>query len=410
MFGWDQVRSLFGLVLLVALSWSMSTHRRRIDWRLVGSGLTLQLILALFVSSSWGQTAFGALNGGVQSILGYAETGATFVFGKLADGSAGVGATIAFAILPSIIFFSSLMAVLYHLGIMGAVIRGLAWSMQRTLKTSGAETLCAAGNIFVGQTEAPLLVRPFLPRMSRSELMVVMSSGFATVAGGVLIAYVRMLRDVFPDVAGHMLSASLMSAPAALVVAKIMVPETEGIQSEAKLELPRDVNVLDAAARGASEGLKLALNVGAMLIAFVGLMALVNGVLSGVGGWFGFPDLSLQWLLGWVLAPLAYMMGVPWAEAREIGSLMGLKTVLNELVAYESLASRGAELSDRAKLIAVYALCGFANFASIAIQLGGLGPLAPDRRRDLANLALRAMIAGNLAAFMTASMMGMLRS
>lgn len=405
----DRFRSLLGLAVLIGIAFAMSGHRGRVDWRLVATGVGLQFALGLFVASPLGQATFSGVNVGVQSVLNYAGKGSDFVFGKLTGPE--MGAMIAFSVLPTIIFFSSLMAVLYHLGLMERLIQGLAWVMQRTLRTSGPETLSAAGNIFVGQTEAPLMVRPFLAKMSRSELMAVMTGGFATVAGGVMVAYVQMLQGVFPEVAGHMLSASIMSAPAALVMAKIIVPETEtpSVTGAAKLELPRDVNLIDAAARGASEGLQLALNVGAMLIAFVALIAMVNGILGGIGGWFGFGDLSLEWVLGVLLAPLAWVMGVPWSDAAQVGSLLGTKTVLNEFIAYQGLAQASGELSPRSQLIAVYALCGFANFASIAIQLGGLGPLAPERRKDLAQLALRAMIAGNLAAFMTACVMGLLR-
>lgn len=406
---WDRSRSVLGLVVLLGIAWLMSSHRSRIDWRLVGVGIGLQFTLALAVLSAPGRWVFGGLNDGVQAVLGYAETGARFLFGKLALGTADVGALLAFGVLPTIVFFSSLMAILYHLGVMGRLVRGVAWMMQRTLRTSGPETLCTAGNIFVGQTEAPLMVRPFLAKMSRSELMAVMTGGFATVAGSVMLAYVRMLQGAVPDVAGHLLSASLMSAPAALVAAKIVVPETEPVQTGANLDLPRYVNLVDAAAQGASEGLKLALNVGAMLIAFVGLVALLNGLIGAVGGWFGLEALSVQAILGTLFAPLAWLMGVPWSEAGAVGGLMGVKTVLNEFLAYQDLAAQAGELSERSRLIGLYALCGFANFSSIAIQLGGLSPLAPERRKDLAELALRAMVAGNIAAFMTASVVGLLR-
>jgi CNT family concentrative nucleoside transporter len=339
-----------------------------------------------------------------------------FLFGDLAKPSGqNLGAYFAFGVLPTIIFFSSLMAVLYHLGIMQRVVKGMAHVMQRTMGTSGAETLSAAGNIFVGQTEAPLLVRPFVDKMTISELMAVMTGGFATVAGGVLAAYVGMLRGVFPDIAGHLLSASIMSAPAALVIAKVMIPEPNpelsetygGVKHELKSE---DANVIDAAARGASEGLGLALNVAAMLLAFIALISLVNALLGWGGGLLGLEGLTLEGLLGAVLAPLAWLMGVSWADAAAVGELMGLKTVLNEFVAYLRLSTMLGEgaLEPRSVIIATYALSGFANFSSIAIQIGGIGGIAPGRRSDLSRLGLRAMIAGSIAAFMTATVAGML--
>lgn len=432
--------------MIIGLAWLMSTHRKGVDWRLVFSGLGLQLLLALVVLSPFGRFVFGGLNEVVTSILATSTEGASFVFGRLADSyslptgasvvpppesaDAGwldfarrapvavdptevrfveVGAWIAFNILPTIIFFSSLMAILYHLGVMSRVIQGLAWIMRRTLRTTGPETLSAAGNIFVGQTEAPLMIRPFLERMTKSELMAIMTAGFATVAGGVLVAYVQMLQPVFPDIAGHLLSASIMSAPAALVLAKVMVPAEGGAGAE-EVQLPKteSVNVIDAAARGAGEGLQLALNVGAMLIAFVALVALANDLLGWMGSWAGWGSLSLEGLLGGLLAPFTYMLGVPWEDAAEIGGLLGIKTVLNEFVAYASLAGQTESLHPRSVLISVYALCGFANLGSIGIQLGGLGPLAPSRRGDLAQLAFRAMIAGNLAACMTAAIVALL--
>jgi len=328
---------------------------------------------------------------------------------------ARTGGFFAFNVLPTIIFFSSLMTVLYHLGIMQAVVKGFAWVMQRTMKTSGAETLSATGNIFVGQTEAPLLIKPFVETMTRSELMAVMTAGFATVAGGVMAAYVGMLQPFFSDIAGHLMAASVMSAPAALVVAKLMYPEEGEPETATTLDLALekpDVNVIDAAARGAGEGLHLALNVGAMLLAFVALVALLDGILGLAGGWVGLEGLSLQLILGWLLAPVAWIMGVPWADAAVVGSLMGLTTALNEFFAYLQLADilsgGGPGLQPRSIIISAYALSGFANFSSIAIQIGGIGGIAPSRRHDLSALGLRAMIGGTIAAFMTATVAGML--
>ncbi|HUH11681.1 MAG TPA: nucleoside transporter C-terminal domain-containing protein, partial [Longimicrobiales bacterium] len=313
-----------------------------------------------------------------------------------------------------------------HLGIMQRLVKGVAWVMMRTMRTSGAETLSAAGNIFVGQTEAPLLIKPFVKTMTMSELHAVMVAGFATVAGGVLAAFVGMLVGFIPDIAGHLLAASVMSAPAALVVAKLMYPETEEPVTRGSLRVEvesPDANVIDAAARGAGEGLTLALNVGAMLLAFIALVALANALLELASGTVGLTallqdagalaagqTLTIQVLLGWLLAPLAWIMGVPWADAVQVGALMGIKTVLNEFVAYLELAgllAAGADLSPRSVVIATYALCGFANFSSIAIQIGGIGGIAPSRRSDLSRLGLRAMVGGTIAAFMTATMAGL---
>jgi len=430
-----RLRSLLGLLALTALAWGLSLNRSKIQWRVVVWGLSLQLVFAaLILKTPVGEVAFGALNDVVVALLGYTLDGARFVFGNLVldnvpvgTGTVGqgdfaavpgqvanTGAFFAFNVLPTIIFFSALMTVLYHLGIMQLAVKGFAWVMQRTMRTSGAETLSTAGNIFVGMTEAPLLIKPFIERMTSSELMAVMTGGFATVAGGVLAAYVLMLVAFFPDVAGHLMAASVMSAPAALVAAKLMVPETEQPETAGTVAIEverRDANVIDAAARGAGEGLHLALNVGAMLLAFVALIALVNGVLGWAGGLVGWQGLSLEGVLGWIMAPVAWIMGVPWTDAPEVGSLMGVKTVVNEFVAYVQLAgdlSGGVTLQPRSVVMTTYALSGFANFASIAIQLGGIGGLAPSRRQDLSRLGLRAMVAGSIAAFMTASVAGML--
>jgi CNT family concentrative nucleoside transporter len=430
-----RLRSLLGLLVLTALAWGLSVHRESVDWRVVGWGLSLQLVFGvLILRTPVGEGIFFAMNGVVVALLGFTLDGARFIFGNLVletvpvgTGTVGqgdftaipgqvanTGAFFAFNVLPTIIFFSSLMTVLYYLGIMQVLVKGFAWIMQRTMRTSGAETLSTAGNIFVGMTEAPLLIKPFVERMTMSELMAVMTGGFATVAGGVLAAYVLMLVAFFPDIAGHLMAASVMSAPAALVVAKLMHPETETPVTSGTLGIEverRDANVVDAAARGASEGLMLALNVGAMLLAFVALIAMCNGGLSWLGGLVGWDALSLELLLGWMLAPLAWLMGVPWVDAPEVGALMGVKTVLNEFFAYLQLAgSLGGEqtLQPRSIVIATYALSGFANFASIAIQLGGIGGIAPSRRHDLSRLGLRAMVGGSIAAFMTAAVAGML--
>lgn len=434
----ERARSVLGMVVLVTIAWALSTDRQKISWKPVAWGVGLQFVFALFIlKTEIGTTFFDAAGAVVVGLLGFTEQGASFVFGNLvrneipigtigdrgfaaATGQfAQTGAAFAFNVLPTIIFFSSLMAVTYHLGIMQRVVRGSAWVMQRTMKTSGAESLSAAGNVFVGQTEAPLLVRPFIERMTQSELMALMTGGFATVAGGVLAAYVAMLTPFFPDVAGHMLAASVMSAPAALVVAKIMIPEVGTPETAGSLNIVverRDVNVIDAAARGAAEGLTLALNVGAMLLAFVALIYMVNGILGWAGALAGFDGLTLELILGWLLAPLAWLMGVSWADAPVVGSLLGIKTVLNEFIAYLQLAgtlgeasgASGSGLSPRSVIIVTYALSGFANFGSIAMQIAGIGGLAPSRRQDLSRLGLRAMIGGSIAAFMTATVAGMI--
>ena len=454
-----RIRSFFGLFVMLGIALVLSRARKSVRWRLVGTGVAIQICLGLVTLTPPGQWFFGSFNDAVTALLGYTLEGASFLFGNLAaqnnvpvgpsfipmpDGDtagwarvakmapilppsnqpwawAPIGAFFAFGVLPTIIFFSSLMAVLYHLGVMQRVVSVLAYAMRRTMGTSGAETLSAAGNIFVGQTEAPLLIRPFVKDMTESELMAVMTGGFATVAGGVMIAYVGMLQGVFPDIAGHLLCASIMSAPAALVVAKIIIPEPDPTRCAtyggAKIDLrSTDANLIDAAARGAGEGLHLALNVGAMLLAFVALIAMANGLVGFVGsvtgltGLLGLSEpLSLQYMLGVLLAPLAYVMGVPWVDATAIGSLLGVKTMVNEFVAYGALAQIAPQLAHpRSIVIASYALCGFANFGSIAIQIGGISGLAPERRGDLAKLGLRAMIGGTLAAFMTACVIGML--
>lgn len=429
----DRLRSVAGFLVLGGIAWLLSSDRSRIDWRLVLWGIGLQFAFALFIlKTTVGERLFDFAGLLVVGLLGFTMNGAEFVFGNLVydtvpvgvTGQGGfqempgqvarTGATFAFFVLPTIIFFSSLMTVLYHVGLMQRVVRGFAVVMQRTMGTSGAETLSAAGNIFVGQTEAPLLIKPFIERMTTSELMALMTGGFATVAGGVLAAFVGMLVVYFPDVAGHMIAASVMSAPAALVVAKIMIPETEEPETSGSLEIVvdrPDVNVIDAAARGAAEGLHLALNVGAMLLAFVALIYMCNGMLGFAGGLVGLESLTLESILGVVLSPLAWLMGVPWADAPTVASLMGVKTVLNEFVAYIQLAdglALGTTLEPRSVIIATYALSGFANFGSIAVQIGGIGGIAPSRRSELSVLGLRAMIGGSLAAFMTATIAGML--
>ncbi|HJR52425.1 MAG TPA: NupC/NupG family nucleoside CNT transporter [Gemmatimonadota bacterium] len=433
----ERLISVLGIAVMVLLAWLMSVDRSRFPWAIVLWGTGLQLVFALIIlRTAPGEHFFALINDAFIQLLGYTQDGARFIFGNLVDNNIPVGMPIgepvatapidpveparyaaagsyfAFTVLPTIIFFSSFMTVLYYLKVMQWVVKGMAWVMQRTMGTSGAETLSASGNIFVGQTEAPLMIKPFVQKMTMSELHCVMTGGFATVAGGVMAAYVGMLVAYFPDIAGHLLAASVMSAPAAILISKVMYPEDGEPETKGtlKADVPSpDVNVIDAAARGAGEGLTLALNVGAMLLAFIALIALLNGVIGWAGGLAGWENLSLELILGWVLAPLAWIMGVPWRDAVEVGSLLGIKTVINEFVAYLQLATslqEGAALSPRSVVIATYALCGFANFSSIAIQIGGIGGIAPARRSDLSRIGMRAMIAGTLASFMTATVAG----
>ena len=433
----ERAVSLLGLFSFVLVAYLLSVNRRAVRWRIVAWGIGLQAIFAaLILLTGPGQWFFAGMNDLFTALIGYTVEGSRFIFGNLVynnvpvgpvgDGFgpmeplqatemwANTGAYFAFNVLPTIIFFSSLMTLLYHIGLMQLLVTGAAWVMLRTMKTSGAESLSAAGNIFVGQTEAPLLVKPFIKDMTDSELHAIMTGGFATVAGGVLAAFVGMLVAFFPDIAGHLIAASVMSAPAALAISKVMYPETGQSLTEGEIRIDPerpDANVIDAAARGAGEGLTLALNVAAMLLAFIALIALGNGIFGYVGGLIGFPQLSLQLVLGWIFAPFAWLMGIQWADAVQVGVLLGEKTVLNEFVAFLHLAQmlqEGVELSGRSVVIATYALCGFANFSSIAIQIGGIGSIAPERRSDLSRVGLRAMIGGTLAAFMTAAMVGIM--
>lgn len=428
----ERLLSLAGLVGLVAVAWLLSVDRRRVRWRPVLWGVGLQLVIgALVFSPALGERLFAATDKGVKGLLSFSEAGTDFLFqtidphqiARVHDGVVTVETfaghispplkTFAFWILPTVVFFSALMTVLYHYGIVQWLVRGVARLMARTMGTSGAESLSAAANIFVGQTEAPLVVRPYVGEMTYSELNAVMVAGFATVAGGVMAMYVGFLGDSIPGIAGHLVTASLMSAPAALAVAKVMVPETGQPMTvgEVKLEVERvDVNGIDALSRGAIDGLQLAANIAAMLLVFVAAIAMVNALLGGVGDLLGV-DLSLQSLLGKLFAPFAFLMGIPWHEATRVGTLLGEKMVLTELIAYMHLGDMqhtAQALSERSAVITSYALCGFANFASIGIQIGGIGGMAPGRRHDLARLGLRAMLGGTLAAMMTGAVAGLL--
>ncbi|MDH3402605.1 MAG: NupC/NupG family nucleoside CNT transporter [Acidobacteriota bacterium] len=414
----ERMISLVGLVTMIAIGWAMSTHKRRVPWRILLGGLALQFAFALLIlKTTPGQVTFIWMGDFFKQLLSYVDRGAAFmfdVFPRPGDDPLPPQYTLwrsfAFGVLPTVIFFSSLMSILYHVGFMQKIVQFFAWIMQRTLGTSGAESLSAAANIFVGQTEAPLVIRPYVSEMTMSELNAVMVGGFATIAGGVLAAYVAMGVN-----AGHLITASVISAPAALLMAKLTLPETEHSKTMGTVELQVEktsINVVEAAATGASDGVKLALNIAGMLIAFVALVAMGNALFGWVGSYFfgfeGEQAWSMQRALGLVFAPLAFVMGIPWSECRLAGEILGTKTVLNEFVAFADLATRQAEFSERSFTILTYALAGFANFSSIGIQLGGIGGIAPERRSDLARLGLRAMIGGTLAAFMTACVAGLL--
>jgi len=418
---------ILGLVVMIGIAWLLSKNRKDISWRLVAWGMGLQVIFALLILKTGpGKWIFEQFNDIIISILNCANSGAQFVFGSLITRFAPVGtvgpsgefvqteqllvdngmAYFAFSVLPTIIFFSALITVLYHYGIMQKLVLVLAKLMAKTMKTSGSESLSASANIFVGQTEAPLVVKPYIGKMTFSELCAIMTGGFATIAGGVMAAYVGILKDLIPGIAGHLMAASIMSAPAGLVFAKLFVPETESslTAGEVKLKVEKiDANGVDAASRGATDGLRLALNVGAMLIAFIALITLANTLL----GLF-WKDLSLAWIFGKALAPLAWVMGVPWADCARFGDLLGTKVMINEFVAYIKLQAYAASMSPKANIIAAYALCGFANLSSIGIQIGGISGIAPERRSDLAKLAFRAMAAGAFASWCTACIAGVL--
>lgn len=400
----ERVISFIGLLTFLGLAFLLSTDRKKINWRTVLSGVGLQVFLGLIIlKTDMGQQFFQGAKNVFTGILSYTNSGSEFIFGSLMDGKKH-GFIFFTMVLPTIIFTSSLMSVLYHLGVMQFVIKLFAKAMVVVMGVSGAESLAAAANIFAGQTEAPLVVKPFISKMTRSELLALMTGGMATVAGGVLAAYVGFGID-----AAHLLSASVMSAPAALVCAKLMVPETENptTKGDVKMKIEKTtVNIVDAAAAGAGDGLKLAINVGAMLLSFIALIALFNGLLSWVGGIFNYSELSLELITGYLFSPVAFIMGVPWSDAQVVGSLLGKKLILNEFVAYLDLKNQMTNLSDRSVIISTYALCGFANFSSIAIQVGGIGVLAPGRRKDLAMLGIKSLIAGTLACLMTACIAG----
>jgi concentrative nucleoside transporter, CNT family len=406
--GVERLQPLVGLVLIAAIAVAWSSNRRAIRLRTVAWGFSLQLLFAIIVlKTGFGQTAFQYLGDRIRQLLEYSTAGSALVFGPLGDravwsdimtrvlGPSGVqyGVVFAFQILPTIIFIAALFAILYYFGVMQLVVRGFAVLMNRAMGASGAESLNVAASIFMGQTEAPLTIRPYLPRMTESELMTVMTAGMAHISGGIMAAYIAF--GIEPR---HLLTAVIMTAPGTLMLAKMFVPETAVPETlgTVKLEIERtDVNVIDAAGRGTSEGLQLAINVGAMLISFMALIALTNAILGLVG-------LSMQQIFGWVFAPIAWSLGVPWRDAGTIGNLLGTRMVLNEFIAFAELGRIKDTLDPRSFTIATFALCGFANFSSIGIQIGGIGALVPQRRHDLARLGIRAMVAGTLANFVSA--------
>lgn len=413
----DRFVGLLGMVAILSIAFLLSTNRRAIKVRTVAWGLGLQLALAFFVlRTDPGRALFQWLGTLVTKLLDYTKEGSGFVFGSLVTNMDQNGFIFAFQVLPAIIFVGSLAGIFYYLGIMQFVVSLVARVMMKTMGTSGAESLYAVGTVFVGQSEAPLLIRPYIENMTKSELNAIMTAGMSTIAGSVLFAYVGMLGEQW---APHLLAASIMGAPAGLVLSKILYPETEvsATGGDAKLDVVRrEGSLIEAAAKGASDGMHLALLVGTMLIAFIALIATLNGMLGWVGGLFGY-SLSMQMILGWLFSPLAWLMGVPWDQADEIGRLVGQKIVLNEFVAYSDLSNIMAgkatmegmtPLSEKAITIATFALCGFANFSSIGINIGCIGGLAPTRQADLAQLGFRAMLGGALASSLTACLAGML--
>ncbi|WP_163930261.1 NupC/NupG family nucleoside CNT transporter [Paraferrimonas sp. SM1919] len=406
------VMSLVGMLVLMGIALLLSNNRKAINFRTVGGAFAIQFALGAFILYvPWGRDILNAMSGGVQNVINYGNDGIGFLFGNLVNFSVeGIGFIFALKVLPTVIFFSALISVLYYLGVMQFVIKVLGGALQKVLGTSRAESMSATANIFVGQTEAPLVVKPFVAKMTESELFAVMCGGLASVAGGVLAGYAAMGVPL-----EYLIAASFMAAPGGLLFAKIIMPETgkpiEQLKESEEEAEAKPVNVIDAAAQGAASGLQLSLNIGAMLLAFIGLIALVNGILGGIGGFFGFEGVTLQGLLGHVFAPLAFLIGVPWAEATHAGSFIGQKLVLNEFVAYSSyigfLAENPELLSKKTQAIIAFALCGFANLSSIAILLGGLGNLAPARRGDIARFGMKAVAAGTLSNLMSATIAGL---
>lgn len=436
----DYLRGLIGIIGLVAIAWALSGNRKNVDFRIVGIGISFQVIIALLIANvDLVNQAFVMVSAGFVKFLNFGLQGAEFLYGDLAKNSSAdpdvnhsLGFLFAFQALPSVIFFSAVTAGLYYLGVLQKIVYVFAWVMAKTMRLSGAESLSAAGNVFMGQTEAPLLVRPFIGKMTMSELNCLMAGGMATIAGSVLGAYVSFLGGGDPEqqriFATYLLSASIMNAPAAIVMAKIFVPETEPDKIDSNLQVNKEnigQNFIDAIATGTSDGVKLALNIGAMLLAFLAIIFSLNWILvDGIGELFGlnewvvrttngsFDGFSLQYILGQGFRFLAFLMGVEWADTIKVGSLLGQKIVINEFVAYLSLADMkdSGILSQKSIIISTYALCGFANFSSIGIQLGGIGGMAPNRQSDLSKLGIRALLAATLATMMTATIAGALFS
>ncbi|MBW4598284.1 MAG: NupC/NupG family nucleoside CNT transporter [Calothrix sp. FI2-JRJ7] len=396
--------SLIGIVVFIGISYALSVNRKAIRWRTIAWGLALEFGFALLIlKTPWGLRVFKSLGDIVSNFLSYSDVGAKFVFGDSYKDH-----LFAFQILPTIIFFSAFISILYHYGILQWVVNGLAWVMMKTMQTSGAESLSTAGNIFLGPTESPLIVKPYVAKMTQSELFAVMTGGFATVAGGVLGAYLS-----FGVPAEHLIAAFFMTAPTALVVAKILYPETEIAETagDVKMDVKTNyVNAIDAVTTGAIDGVKLAVNVGVMIIAFLGLLAVVNALLGWIGARILLPHLSLEWILSFVMAPIAFLMGVPLSDCMQVGALLGKKTILNEFIAFLDLKTviEKKQISERGIIIATYALCNFANISSIGITIGGITGMAPHRQHDLARMGVKSMIGGLLASFITAAIAGML--
>lgn len=420
------IRGLGGLVLLIIIAWLFSADRKNINWRLVGKGIILQFIIALLVLKvPFIEGVFDWISKGFVTVIEFTNDGVKFLFGSFVTNKMENGViNFAFTVLPTIVFFSALVSLFYYWGILQKVVFALAWIMKKFMRLSGAESLAAAGNVFLGQTEAPLLVKPYLFKMTKSEIMCLMTGGMATIAGGVLAAYVGFLGGGDPVekafFAKHLLTASLISAPAAIIAAKILVPETEKINTDLTISKEKiGSNALEAITNGTTDGLKLAVNVGAMLIVFIALMALANGVLGGIGGYTGISDeiakegvykgLSFEFLLGYACRPIVWMMGVDWIDSVYVGELLGTKTVLNEFLGYKRLGELKnlGKLSEKSIVMSTYILCGFANFASIGIQIGGIGSLVPSRKGMLSKLGVRALIGGTIACLMTAAIVGM---
>ena len=427
----DILFGLFGLSVLLAIAWLFSNNKKAVDWKLVGTGVVLQILFAMFVLlTPWGAAIFNALAHGFVVLSSFTMQGSSLVFGSLTD-AGKLGFVFAFQVLPTVIFFAALMSVLYHLGVMQVVVRGMAWAITKLMNVSGAETTSVCASVFIGQTEAPLTVRPYIANMTESELLTMMIGGMAHIAGGVMAAYIQMLGGSDPAVqavyAKHFLAASIMAAPATLLIAKILIPETgqPATRGTVRMHVERTTtNVIDAAAAGAGDGLRLALNIAAMLLAFTALIALINSAIgwgadiTGIAGWINAGRatpiaINLGSILGLILSPIAWVIGVPWHDAITAGGLIGQKIVINEFVAYLQLAATpvgtaAGQISEHTRLILTYALCGFANFSSIAIQIGGIGGLAPERRHDLARFGLRAVLGGSIATLMTATIAGVL--